>query len=67
MTEHFSKLGVSLTGAVKAFNDTLGSFKSRVLPAARELGELGVSGQKEIAEILRIDKEANPVSAPPEG
>jgi len=67
MTAHFAKLGGSLDGAVKAFNDTLGSFKSRVLPAARELGELGVSGQKEIVEILKIDKETNSVGAPPEG
>lgn len=67
MTEHFAKLGGSLTGAVKAFNDTLGSFKARVLPAARELGELGVAGQKEILDILKIDKESNPVASPPEG
>ena len=55
MSEHFSKLGDSLTSSVKAYNQTLGSLESRVLPAARKFEELGAAGHKPIRETSSIE------------
>ncbi|HKS17274.1 MAG TPA: DNA recombination protein RmuC, partial [Planctomycetota bacterium] len=55
MTEHFSKLGSSLEGAVDAFNKTVGSLETNVLRSARRLADLGIAGQKEVKEILKIE------------
>jgi DNA recombination protein RmuC len=44
MGTHLDKLGRSLTGAVGAYNQTVGSIESRVLVSARRLGDLAVSG-----------------------
>ncbi|HZN61835.1 MAG TPA: DNA recombination protein RmuC [Planctomycetota bacterium] len=56
MSEHFLKLGSSLEGAVDAFNKTIGSFESNVLRSARKLADLGMAGQKEVREILKIEE-----------
>ena len=58
MTEYLGKVGSSLDGAVKAFNQTIASYETRVLPSARRLKELGVTGQKEIKEILKVEVSA---------
>jgi DNA recombination protein RmuC len=42
---HLSDLGKNLTRSVESYNRTVGSLESRVLPSARKLGELGVSGE----------------------
>ncbi len=55
MSEHFSKLGDSLASSVKAYNQTLGSLESRVLPAARKFEELGAAGHKPIREGSAIE------------
>ncbi len=44
MGHHLAKLGNSLGGAVKAYNNTVASLESRVLVSARRLADLGVSG-----------------------
>jgi DNA recombination protein RmuC len=67
MTDHLGKLGGSLDNAVEAFNRTIGSFESRVLPSARRLRELGVAGQKEIREILKVEDRPRSVEPAPEG
>lgn len=41
---HLSKLGRQLDGSVKAYNDAVGSYQSRVIPAARAMEELQVTG-----------------------
>jgi len=41
---HFAKLGRSLSGAVDAYNDAMGSLERRVLTKARQLQSLGVVG-----------------------
>jgi DNA recombination protein RmuC len=52
---HLSKLGASLTGAVKSYNDTVGSVESRVIVTARKFGELGARGSDPIKEPQLID------------
>ncbi|GAA4922817.1 DNA recombination protein RmuC [Stackebrandtia albiflava] len=43
MGGHLAKLGTSLSGAVTAYNSTIGSLESRVMVTARKFAELGVS------------------------
>jgi DNA recombination protein RmuC len=44
---HVSKLGRSLDGAVRSYNEAVGSLESRVLVTARRLGDHGVAGELE--------------------
>ncbi len=49
MFEHITRVGGGLSNATKAYNDMVGSFEGRVLPAARKFEELQfASGQKSI-------------------
>ena len=45
MVEHFDRVGGSLRKAVEAYNATVSSLESRVLPSARRFKSLGVSGR----------------------
>ena len=42
--QHVSKLGRSLDGAVRAFNETVGSLERQVLPQARRFEQHGITG-----------------------
>jgi DNA recombination protein RmuC len=55
MRDHFAKIGTSLGGAVRSYNDAVGSFQSRVMPAARRFRELGIAGKDESREAEPID------------
>jgi DNA recombination protein RmuC len=44
MTGHLDKLGRALTGAVTAYNSSIGSLESRVLVSSRRFADLGVVG-----------------------
>jgi DNA recombination protein RmuC len=55
MGGHFGNLGKRLAKAVEAFNETLGSLETRVLPAARRFPELGISSKHELAPVEPID------------
>jgi DNA recombination protein RmuC len=55
MGSHFGNLGRRLGKAVEAFNDTLGSLETRVLPAARRFPELGITSQAELAPVEPIE------------
>ncbi|MCH9817282.1 MAG: DNA recombination protein RmuC [Actinomycetia bacterium] len=43
MAQHFQKLGVSLTGSVTAYNQTVSSMESRVLPTTRKFADLAAT------------------------
>ena len=60
---HLDKLGRSLTSSVAAYNATVGSLERSLLPSARRMNELGVTGQSvEVPrEVLEV---AKPVTAP---
>ena len=44
MGSHVSKLGRSLDGAVRAYNETVGSLERQVLPQARRFEQHGITG-----------------------
>lgn len=44
--KHLSKLGLNISGVVDSYNQTLASFKSRVLSIAKKLEELGHKQEK---------------------
>lgn len=58
VAEHLSRLGSNLDRAVQAYNETVGSFESRVFVQARRFRELGISAKDEIPETLWIDRTA---------
>ena len=58
MTSHLSGLGKNLDGAVRAYNETVGSFESRVLVAAKKFRELGAATTGEIDPPEGIDRAA---------
>lgn len=60
---HWNTLGASLNKAVETFNKTIGSLQSRVLPKARSLKDLGVSGDT-LDEVAAVAIVARPVQVP---
>ena len=60
MAEHFVTLGKRLDGSVQAYNQTVGSFERRVLVSARKFPEHGFSTNKEIPEVVPVDKATQP-------
>ncbi len=63
LTNHFTKLGSSLDTAVGHYNATIGAMESRVLVAARRIGELGARSDKEVPEIEPIEKKARELTS----
>jgi DNA recombination protein RmuC len=55
MTEYLDTLRTRLDSAVRAFNDTVGSYETRVLVTARKLKELGATSAGEIEPLQAID------------
>jgi DNA recombination protein RmuC len=55
MTEHLDTLRTRLDGAVRAFNDTVGSYETRVLVTARRFKELGATSGKDIEPLQALD------------
>lgn len=54
--EHMDGVRKGLERSVDAYNRAVGTFESRVLPSTRRFKELGISTDKEIAEMEDIDK-----------
>jgi DNA recombination protein RmuC len=64
MGGHFGNLGKRLSKTVEAFNETLGSLETRVLPTARRFPELGISSKQELAPVEPIDLAVRSATAP---
>jgi DNA recombination protein RmuC len=63
--KHHAKLGRSLEGAVRAYNETVGSLESRVLPSARRFRDLSASHVDVEIEVLQtIAAGPKPLTAP---
>jgi DNA recombination protein RmuC len=62
--DHFAKLGRQLDGSVRAYNATVASFETRVLPAARKFPEhgAGVEGE-ELEELTQIERTTRALQA----
>lgn len=52
LTEHFESVGSSLNQAVSRFNKTVSSYERRMLPRAKKLRDLGISGKKNMPDAL---------------
>jgi len=63
MGAHFAKLGNRLSQAVAAYNETVGSLETRVLPQARRFAELGVSAKDELAPVPPVDRSVKPLTS----
>jgi DNA recombination protein RmuC len=63
--DHFAKLGRQLDGSVRAYNQTVASFETRVLPAARKFPEhgAGVEGE-ELEPPAQIERTTRALQAP---
>ncbi|HET7246210.1 MAG TPA: DNA recombination protein RmuC [Streptosporangiaceae bacterium] len=62
--QHVDRVGKALTGAVTAYNQTVGSLESRVLVSARRLAELGLV--EDTQQTPRIVEETTRLLAAPE-
>jgi len=63
MGAHVARLGKSLDGAVKAYNETVGSLERQVLVQARRFERHGITGI-EAPELNPIERQARTLAAP---
>ncbi len=61
-SEHLARLGTTLEKAVGEYNQTVGSFETKLLPGARKFPELGIPADKLVTEPQPIEKLPRPVS-----
>jgi len=61
--DHMDKLGRQLTGAVKAYNGTVGSLERQVLVTARKLNDLEVVDAV-LGEPVAVEEPVRPLSSP---
>jgi DNA recombination protein RmuC len=64
MSDHFAKLGRSLDGAVRSYNETMGSLERRVLVTARRFKEHGAVASDDLAELTPVDRTPQLAQAP---
>jgi len=53
--ENLDKVGRSLDGAMKGYNDAVGSFERMLLPGARKLADLGAKGARDLASPTMLE------------
>ena len=56
VAEHLSRLGTNLERSVQAYNETVGSFESRVFVQARRFRDLGIPSKENIPKAAWIDR-----------
>jgi DNA recombination protein RmuC len=59
--EHMGKLGTSLKSSVVSYNAAMASLESRVIPKAREMGDLGAKSGKELPDTVEVDVMPRPI------
>jgi DNA recombination protein RmuC len=64
LTAHFADVRRGLDRAVSAYNNAVGSFEKRVLPAARRFHDLGAVPGDEIPVLEGVDRRARDVESP---
>jgi DNA recombination protein RmuC len=64
LTEHVGNVGDRLGKTVKAYNDLVGSYESRVLASARRFQELGAAGEEELGGVEPVVLAPRAVHAP---
>jgi len=64
MTDHFAKVGSRLDGAVRSYNEAIGSLETRVLPSARKFKEHGIAPAAELSPLNVVERSPRPVTAP---
>lgn len=65
--EHFDRVGNGLKSALRGFNDAIGSWESRVLPAGRKLEQLKATDSKNVLpDFDIIDKPVRELKKPEE-
>jgi DNA recombination protein RmuC len=65
LSELLATLGGRLNSAVRAYNDTIGSYEARVLPSARRFAEHGAAtGGRDLPELEQVTLNARRVQAP---
>ena len=55
-TEHFDGIKRGLEQSIEAYNKSVGSLETRVLPSARKFEELGIQTKKTLDSPSQIDK-----------
>jgi DNA recombination protein RmuC len=63
MGAHVSKVGRALDGAVKAYNETVGSLERQVLPQARRFQSHGITGI-ELPELPPVERQTRALASP---
>jgi DNA recombination protein RmuC len=64
LTEHYTKVGKGLQSAVRAYNDSVGSFERSVLPGVRKLKDHGVTSTSDLADLHEIELTVRTVKTP---
>lgn len=64
MAEHLVGLGKSLEKTNEAYNKTVGSLESRILPAARKFKDLGAATGEEIRPLTPVETTPRQLTAP---
>lgn len=63
--DHLEKVGGGLKSAIKSYDDAIGSWNSRILPAGKKLSQLKETENKEaLSDIEKIDKPLREIKKP---
>ena len=58
---HYQKVGKELESAVDAYNKSVGSFESRVVPQGRKFAQLVTSDEDNFLSLANIEKDVRPI------